>query len=635
VTIVGMAGVGKTALAVHWAHEVRDQFPDGQLYLNLRGFDPTTQKLSAADGVRAFLDALDVVGQRIPVELDAQVGLYRTVLAERRVLILLDNAHEADQVRPLIPAASGCLVLVTSRTHMPGLVATEGARQVSMGLPTPTECRQIFVRRIGQRRATAEPGATATIVDRCAQLPLALAVAAAHAATRPDAPLSVLAADLAGRPTLTWLDTADRGSDVRSVFSWSYHALTPAAARLFRLLGLHQGPDLSLAAAASLAGTSLVDATRLLDELAKAHLVEEHVAQRFQLHDLLREFATSLTEEEDPAAGRQEALRRLLDHYLHSAVSATLCLDPHRHAITLDPPAEGSSPHSFADETEALAWFGIEQRPLVSATAFAANAGFERHCWSLAWALATHLVRRGQWHDWISTQQLAVDAAGRTGSAGDQAVAHRGLGAVYAVMGRYDEAHASYQRALDLFAAADDNVGLAHTYHNYTWVFDRQERYADALYHIEQALRLDRLAGLRSGEARALNGVGHFLCKLGDLRTAVSHLEQAVALCQELGDPSGEATAVDDLGEAYHRLAEPARAIECYERAIELLRAMDNRPGQAETLDRLGDALSDAGRSEEARAVWSLAADLLTELERPQADKVRAKAQRLPGSAEA
>ena len=178
-----------------------------------------------------------------------------------------------------------------------------------------------------------------------------------------------------------------------------------------------------------------------------------------------------------------------------------------------------------------------------------------------------------------------------------------------------------------------DNAGLAYTYHNYTWVFDRQERYADALHHIEQALRLDRLAGHRSGEARALGAIGRFLCKLGDPRTAIGHLKQAVALCQELGDQSGEATAVDDLGEAYHMIAEPVRAIECYERAIELLRAMDLRPGQAETLDRLGDALRDAGRLEQARAAWSLAADLFAELQRPQVDQVRAKLKSLSSAA--
>ena len=245
-------------------------------------------------------------------------------------------------------------------------------------------------------------------------------------------------------------------------------------------------------------------------------------------------------------------------------------------------------------------------------------------------ALATHLVRRGQWHDWMSTQQVAVEAAARAGSDGDQAVAHRGLGAAYAVMGWYEEAHASYQRALELFADASDTTGLAYTYHDYTWVFDRQERYADALHHIQQALRFDRLAGLRSGEARALAGIGRFLGKLGEARTAIGHLEQAVTLCQELRDPSGEAMAVDDLGEAYHMIGAPERAIECYERAIELLRALDLRPGQAETLDRLGDALRDTGRTEEARATWLLAADLFTELERPQADQVRESSNRCP-----
>ncbi|MGH3682708.1 MAG: BTAD domain-containing putative transcriptional regulator, partial [Natronosporangium sp.] len=324
--ITGAAGVGKTALAVHWAHQVADRFPDGQLYLNLRGFGPSgAAALDPADAARRCLDALGVPPHRVPADLDAQLGLYRSLLAGRRMLIVLDNARDADQVGPLLPGSPTCLALVTSRDQLARLVATTAASSVLLDLLTVDEARGLLAHRLGADRVAAEPQATDEIITRCARLPLALAIAAARATTNPAFPLRALASEL--RDAQSGLDTltvGDPGTEVRTVFSWSYRVASPAAARLFRLLGLHPGPDLRLPAAASLAGLPAARTRPLLAELTRAHLLTEHAPGRYTFHDLLRAYATELSQAHDSHQQRQPAVRRMLDHYLHTGHTAAL-----------------------------------------------------------------------------------------------------------------------------------------------------------------------------------------------------------------------------------------------------------------------------------------------------------------------
>lgn len=306
---------GKTALAVHWAHRVAERFPDGQLYVNLRGFHPSGA-MSPAEAIRGFLDAYAVPPDRIPEGLDAQAALYRSLLADKRALVLLDNARDAEQVRPLLPGAPDCLAVVTSRNPLTGLVVTEGARPLVLELLSPGEAREFLIRRLGAARVEAEPAATDAIITRCARLPLALAVVAARAATRPCLPLPELARQLdAARGGLSGFAGEDPLTDARVVFSWSYHTLSAEAADLFRLLGLHPGPGISLAATASLLGTPAGFAAERLAELCRAHLLTEPVPGRYAFHDLLRDYATELTETRDPEATRDAALGRLLGHY--------------------------------------------------------------------------------------------------------------------------------------------------------------------------------------------------------------------------------------------------------------------------------------------------------------------------------
>jgi len=335
VVVCGMAGVGKTALAVHAAHQMARWFPGGQLYVNLRGFDPSGAPMAAAEALRGFLDALGVPQHRVPADLHAQAGLYRTLLATRQVLVVLDNASTAEQVRPLLPGGARCLVLVTSRSSLSGLLTGEGACAIALD-PLPTaEARELLALRVGVDRVAAEPRAVDEILDRCARLPLALAIAAARAATRPEFPLAAIAAELRAGRGLDAFDNDDPATSLRTVFSWSYHTISPDSARLLRGLGLYAGPDIGLAAAASLAGCTRARVRHLLAELVRAHLVTERAPSRYELHDLLRIYAAELARAHDPDADRRTAGHRMLDSYLGTAVRAAWLLNRHRVPITL------------------------------------------------------------------------------------------------------------------------------------------------------------------------------------------------------------------------------------------------------------------------------------------------------------
>ncbi|MEU5946734.1 BTAD domain-containing putative transcriptional regulator [Micromonospora sp. NPDC047465] len=321
--VIGTAGVGKTALALHWAHRVADHFPDGQLYVNLRGFDPSGRVMDTGEALRGFLHALGVPPQHIPPTLEAQTGMYRSLLAGKRILVLLDNARDADQVRPLLPGTPGNLALVTSRSQLAGLVAAEAAHPITVGLLPHAAARQMLAARLGADRVAAEPEATEAIITRCARLPLALAIVAARAATYPAFSLAALAETLrdpAGR--LDALTADGTAMNMRASFSWSYRSLTPDGARLFRLLGLHPGPDTSTPAAAGLAALPVRRARVILAELTCAHLVVEHRPGRYALHDLLRAYAGELARDTDPEAEHETATLRALGHHRHSAYAA-------------------------------------------------------------------------------------------------------------------------------------------------------------------------------------------------------------------------------------------------------------------------------------------------------------------------
>jgi tetratricopeptide (TPR) repeat protein len=625
--VSGTAGVGKTALAMHWAHQVAHRFPDGQLCVNLRGFDPSGQVMAPAEAVRRFLDALQVPPERIPVDLDAQAALYRSQLAGKRMLVVLDNARDAGQVRPLLPGTPTALVLVTSRNRLSSLVAVDGAHPLMLDLLTQAEARELLARRLGPDRIATEPHAVEQIITCCARLPLALTIAAARA-KQSGFPLATLASELdkaSGR--LDALDAGDPVSQVRTVFSWSYTTLSPAAARLFRLLGLHPGPDLSAAATASLAAVPPAATRRLLAELTRASLLTERTPGRYALHDLLRAYATDLTRTHDPADHRRAAVGRILGHYLHTAHTADRLLDPARDPITLGlaPPAPGVTPERPADHEQALAWLTAEHPVLLAAVRQAAEAGFDAHTWQLAWTLNTFFDRCGHWHDQTTTWQIALHAAGWLDDPAAQAYAHLYLARAHTHLGRYPDAHTHLAHALDLFTHTDNHTGQAHIHYILRFLWEQQGRPERALDCAQQSLTLYRAAGHRWGQAHALNSVGWCHALLGEHQQAFTYCQQALTLLQELGDRIGEAGTWDSLGYAHHHLGHHTQAADCYQHAVRLFRDLGDRYWQATILNHLGDTHHAAGNHDAARTAWTQALDILTDLDHPDANTVRAK----------
>ncbi|MEV6814162.1 BTAD domain-containing putative transcriptional regulator, partial [Micromonospora sp. NPDC051296] len=466
----GMGGIGKTWLVLRWAHDNLDRFPDGQLYVNLRGFEPSAEAMPPVVALRGFLDALGVPPGSVPTDLDAQVGLYRSLLSGRRMLIVLDNARDAEQVRPLLPGVPGCAVVVTSRQQLSGLVAVEGASPVALDLLTAAEARELLASRLSDGRMAAEPRPVQGIVDRCSGLPLALAIVAARAAAHPGFPLAALDRELAeSQGSLDgFAGGGDPVTDLRSVFSWSYRALGEPAARLFLLLGLHPGPDISVRAAASLAALPERQVRLILGELVRAQLMVERVPGRYTCHDLLRAYAAEMVESE-PAEPRRTALRRIVDHYLRSACTADGRLSPLRDPVVPPPVQAGVQPEEPADNAQALAWFAEEHGVLLRVVELAARHGFDRHVWQLAWALTTFLSRRSHWDDLIAVQNHALAAAERDGDRAARAQAHRDVAPAYSETGRFELARGHLECALVLLDELADRVGQAHTLLTLSW----------------------------------------------------------------------------------------------------------------------------------------------------------------------
>ncbi|GAA1964728.1 transcriptional regulator [Catenulispora subtropica] len=388
--VSGSPGVGKSALAVHWAHRVADRFPDGQLYADMRGSSPTGKPVDPAEVLQGFLEALGVPARRLPTTTDARIGLYRSLLRDRKVLILLDDARDAEHVRWLLPAAPQCFTLVTSRRELTGLVAAEGARPLVLDMLTDHDARTLLLSRLGDDRAATDAAALQRIVHRCAGLPIALAIVAARAALRPALSLGELDTKLGQPVRLDWFDGGDPATDLRTLFARSYADLSEGAARLFRLLGLHPGRTFTPTAAAALLGRGPEATGQLLEELVRAHLLTEESRGRFTCHDLLRAYARELCD--DPAAER-----RLLDFYLHSAYAANQRYRPKMGTLHLEPPAEPVPLERFGDRQSALDWLRAEHQALLSVAGRAVALGLDRHARQLGWAVRAYQQHPVHW----------------------------------------------------------------------------------------------------------------------------------------------------------------------------------------------------------------------------------------------
>lgn len=587
--------------------------------------------MTSDEAVRCLLEALQASPGQLPGSRDAQVGLYRSLVAGRRFLVLLDNARDADQVRPLIPGTPGCLVLVTSRNRLPSLVATEGAHSLTLDLLSTSDAGRLLARRIGPVAAATDPRILEEIVAGCARLPLALTIAAARAATHPGLTLDRLAKEL--REARGGLDAWDWGevrTDLRAVFSWSYGALTPVAARLFRPLGLQPGPDITAPAAAGLIGVPVPVVRPVLAELSRANLLIEPAPGRYALHDLLRAYATELAHAEDSTADRLAAVLRILDHYLHTAFPAALHHDPHRDPIAVAASRTGTVVAAMG-RTEALAWLSAERTVLVRVIKLAAETGADEYAWQLAWCVALFLEARGHWLDLVTVQSIALAAARRQGQQTAQAHASRQLAHGYLRLGRHDAARPHLSDALELFRELGDRVAEAHTRRSFSILLSGQARHQEALVHARQALELFQAAGHRVGEARTLNLIGWSLAHLADPRGAIVSCRRALVLLREIGDRNGQAHAWDSLGFAHHLLSSHERSVNCYHRALDLFRQIGYHVDEADVLTHLGDAYQAAGDQDLAEGAWDDAASILDKIGHPGVERVRERLHRPRG----
>jgi len=619
--IGGMGGVGKTWLAVHWAHRHLDRFPDGQLYVNLRGFEPVSQPMTPAAVVRGFLEALGVPPAAFPVAQEAQAGLYRSLVAGRRMLILLDNAHDTAQVTPLLPGDATCSVLITSRRQLTGLIATHGARSFTLSVLPEDDARGLLAQHLGHIRLAAEPEATAELLACCAGLPLALGIVAARAAVHPHLTLTDLAGDL--REAAHRLDGLDAGEpqvDLRGVLSWSSRALSADAARAFGLLGIAPGPDLALAAAARLLDLPVMKTRALLRTLEHAHLTQRHAPERYRMHDLLRLHAAEQAEQQHTSADLQAALRRLVEFYVHTAYCGAQLL-AHRPAPMLaEPEAEagagaGAATPPLPDTAAAIAWFDAEHSNLLAAQQSAHHRGWDASVFQLAWALDPYHRRRGHLADQAETWQLAVLSAQRLPEAAVRTQAHQMLGDAYAQLGRTVDALRSLRRALILAEQAGDIVSQGQIQHSLGGTWERHGDHRRALEHAQRALAIFQAQDDTFQQARALNGVGWLQTRLGQYQEARANCEAALALLRQLPfnhQQLGESDTLDSLGCIAHGLREYPAALDYYDQALTICRAQGHRYLEPKILQHLAETQLAQHRLDEARESWRRAHELYT-----------------------
>ncbi|GAA2794260.1 BTAD domain-containing putative transcriptional regulator [Crossiella cryophila] len=612
--ITGVAGVGKTSLAVHAAHLVALSFPDGQLHLDLRGHDPVNAPTDPATALIHLLRALGVDPRRVPDDLDGRAALFRSVLDGRRMLLLLDNAHSADQIGPLLPGGTGSGVLVTSRNRLPGLLARHGAAEVELAPLAATESRSLLAALLGMDRVTAEPTPATRLTVLCGHLPLAVRVAAERVLTHPHRTLADLVAELdAETDRLDLLDGQDH-TGVRAVFSWSYRTLPPAAARLFRLLGLHPGPEFAAAAATALNGS---DAGAGLDLLTAAHLLEPLGQGRYRLHDLVRLYAAELAQR--VPAGKP--VRRLLDWYMHTAAAAARHLGVRHAELMLPPPEPGCLPRSFADRVDSAAWFAAEHENLLAATRLAAESGLHRHAWLLPAVLIDHLVDRKPWATWFHANEIALAAAQRSGDQDGQRWTRLNLAIAHVHRAEYDQAAELLITALDTVDSPDEVWStIQHTLGEAYFGLGQPER---ALGYYLRAGAAYRELGLSGEWLMATNNSAKALTRLGEYEEALAHLGTALTAVARIGDHHALGHTHFHLAEVYELTGELSLAEAHYRQALTVRAEAGDRVGEAESLHRLGGLLLTMGEPDRARTAWQRALSLVDRFELPHVQLLR------------
>lgn len=628
--IGGAGGIGKTWLALHWAHQHAERFPDGQLFTDLRGFSPAERPVAPDTALFGFLTALGVAPDRVPADLDAKAALYRSLVAGRRMLVVLDNAATADQVTPLLPGSPSCAVLVTGRARLPSLIDRHGARHLRLDVLDRAEARALLAARLGADRVADEPAAD-ELIDLCGGHPLALSITARHVAAQPGLPLAEFAAELreAGLEVLDH-DT-DLSASLPAVLSWSLHRLTDDQRTLFGLLGVAPGTDTTLPAVAALTGLHPARARKALSALEEASLVERRPHGRYEMHDLVRAYAATVARDL-PRDLREAALTRVVDFHLETAHLADRLLNPTRPLVPPDPPAPGVRPHELPDLAAALAWLNAEHDTLLATQRTAAALHRHHVVWHLAWTLNTFHHRRGYWNDALTTWQAALDAAAHL-PATARSRAHRLLGYALSQLGEHEKAVEHLDQAIDLAARHDDPTEQAHTHQilSYAWELRGDDR--RALDHARHALDLYRTLGEPVREAVALNTVGWYAARVGEFDTAHDHCQAALVLYRRHNDPDGEADTLDSLGFIAHSTGDHRQALDHYHQALPLFRARGDAYQVADTLDHLGHSHAALEQHERSREVWQEAWELYRDQGRDEdAARVRRQLDALPTS---
>jgi DNA-binding SARP family transcriptional activator/tetratricopeptide (TPR) repeat protein len=604
----GAGGVGKTSLALHWAHRNLDRFPDGQLHVNLRGFDPAGAPVTPQAAIRGFLDAFGIAAAAAPEGLEAQMGLYRSLVAGRRMLVMLDNAADADQVAPLLPGSPTCTVLVTSRRRLSGLITAHGAMAIELETLPDDAARDLLAHVISKDRIAAEPDAVTELVNYCAGLPLALSILAARANRHSGFPLAALAEEFRDRSgRLDALDAGDVTTNLRAVLSWSRRCLSPIASVALGLLGLVPCPSVSLLAVASLIDLPTARTRAVMRELEDAYLVHQHAPGRYRMHDLVRLYAADI----EVLGGVTKALRRLVDHYLHSAAAAERLLDPPpRPPIEIEEAASGCHPYPLTGQADALAWLDDEHANLLAAQRLALEQGWYVPVWQLAWTMDIYHYRRGRLLDAGTMWQVALAAAEHLDDGVTQTLAHRRIGYACSMAGNHPEAFEHLEQALALTERAGGLSGQAHNHYILARAWEQQGNHRRALDHATQALRLYRSLGKPAREARALGAVSAYRARLGDHTQARAQAEAALTLFRQHGDRDGQGSTLLVLGQIAHNTGDHGHAIARYQEALEVFRELGTTYHEAETLGRLGDTRLAAGQVGQARAAWQRAVEL-------------------------
>ncbi|MCO1575371.1 tetratricopeptide repeat protein [Crossiella sp. SN42] len=614
--IDGTGGIGKTSLAIYWAQQHIDRFPDGQLYVNMRGFDPSNPPMQPDAALRGFLSGLGVEPTLIPSDIDTQTALYRSLVANKRMLVVIDNALDLSQVDPLLPGSASCLAIVTSRNRLTGL-AMRGAYPINLDFLNQAEARELMQEHLEASRMAAESDAVNEILDYCAGLPMAISIMAARAAVSAKLPLFALAEELrneSGR--LDGLDGGDLSTSLRTVFSCSYQDLSEDVAFTFRLLGLAPGPEISLAAVAELNAESVTRTRILLRTLETAHLLQQPSPERYRLHDLIRLHISELASQKEPLESQEAALRRLVCYYLSKSSAGAALIDPARQAVDISVSAEETDGRVFRSLAEALIWFDVEYPCLIAAQKLAESRDWNLEAIQFTQALAPFQYRRDLVNDRHSVREVALRAAQKLN---DQAIlikAHRNFGQSCSEMGAHQEALEHLDSALALAEQYGDIRDIAFTHNVLALTWSAQDDHKQALAHVTEALQLFRKLGEIVWEGDALNSIGWHHAHLGNFKLARQFCEQSLAIDRQLRDELGEAVTLKTLGYIARRNQCHNEALDHYGRILTLSRQLDSAVMEAEALDCIGQCHADLGRAVEACKILSQARDLYRKIGR-------------------